>query len=131
MKTKRNKFDIFVVFFIFALLFTVGFHIGKDEDSAVKGSLYAGVCTKKTVGEPYVGEVCYIDERYPVTAFSVQDGIIVFSCEGDMLEAGFLLDGAKYISENQPVRIFWESGFCEGRIISLGELPVTKTSCFS
>lgn len=121
MEAKRNKFDILTTFFLLAMIFTLGFHSAKGRSEIKKETLTANVSLEKIVGKPRVDEICYIDERYPLTATEIKDTVIVFTCSGNVTEAGFLLDGAKYLSENQPVRIFWESGFCEGRILTLGD----------
>ena len=121
MREKQNKFDVLVAFFLLAMLFTVGFHAAKGEDEVKRETLTASIYLEKIVGTPKPQETCYMDERYPLTATEINDTVISFSCSGSITEAGFLLDGAKYLSENQPVRIFFESGFCEGRILTLGE----------
>lgn len=124
MTAKRNKFDILVSIFVFAMVFTIGCHIGNGNKEIKKETVTANVSLEKIIGKPKEGEVCFVDERYPVTAKEINDRVIVFQCSGNLTEAGFLLDGAKYLSENQPVRIFFESGFCEGRITALGEQRV-------
>lgn len=124
MEAKRNKFDILVSVFIFAMVFTIGCHIGNGKQEIKKETVIANVSLEKIVGSPNEGEVCFVDERYPVTVEEIKGKFIVFQCPGRVTDAGFLLDGAKYLSENQPVRIFFESGFCEGRIIALGEQRV-------
>lgn len=125
---KKNKFDAFVLFFLIAAVFALGIHAGKDRDDEGTVEFYAAVRVEKAKGSPTEGEICHIDGRYPITALATEGSITVFACEGFSSEAGFLLGGAKYLSENQPVKIIFEDGFSEGRIVSLSDGIIPKYS---
>lgn len=118
-KVKAMPYDVLFFLFILFLLFNLGYHIGKPRqyDQAVTG--YATVIAEKEVGDAADEAVLFVDGSLPVTVLSGENGIYFIEMTGKATEAGFLLGGTKYLSENQPIFIYGERSGIEGRISEL------------
>ena len=114
-------FDKVALLFILAAFFTVGIHLGGGRRSEEKSRAEITVAVEKIKGIPS-GEIL-IDGKYGCTLVSYSEKEIIFSCEGLFSEAGFLLSGAKYVSKNQPIKVFSQNSYFEGRIIFISAEP--------
>ena len=113
-----NKFDALVTVFLLASLFTVGLHIGKnkDVDTVEERAVLLLVTSAKCIGND---TEILIDGNIPASLTSYDGEYAILIIRGTELRAGFLLDGKKYIAENQPICSVSENGFLNGRIISI------------
>ena len=109
-------FDAISVMAALALLFTVGFHIGKDDEPYRKIQFEIVIIPEKISGAPLEDKVTMIDGKYECRIKSYGYDRIVISCDGYFSEAGYLLSGAKYVSVNQPISASQSGGYFEGRI---------------
>ncbi|MBQ9070059.1 MAG: hypothetical protein IJY23_01750 [Clostridia bacterium] len=117
MFKRKNFFDkLFFLAFIF-MLFALGFHLGKQNDGQEKLEAVVTINLEKSKGSAD-GSVL-IDGKYECITISLDDNRLTLLCEGQMEEAGFLLLGAKYIAKNQPIKVSSDSGYFEGRIVSI------------
>lgn len=112
-------FDGFCLIAIISLLFTIGFHIGNDEERYEKISFEIVLIPRKISGEPPESRATLIDGKYECTLKEFGEERIVILCEGYYSEAGFLLRGAKYVSANQPIKASQDWGYYDGRIRSV------------
>ena len=112
-------FDVFCLIAILSLPFTVGFHVGDDEERYEKISFEVVLIPRKISGEPPESRTTLIDGKYECTLKEFGDERIVILCEGYYSEAGFLLRGAKYVSVNQPLKASQDWGYYDGRIKSV------------
>lgn len=118
-------FDVFCVFSLFALLFTVGFHVGNEESSYEKISFTTVIRPDKVSGAPDGDRIALIDGKYECTVIEFENDRIVLLCDGYYSEAGYLLSGAKYLSVNQPIKASQSWGYFDGRIcdIRIADMP--------
>ncbi len=116
---RKNKHDIMAFVIILLLLFTVGFHIGRGKDAQIQETRYLTVTVSKSKGIPQRGESLMIDGRFAVQVLETDEGSITFLCRGSMCEAGFLIGGTKYIAKNQPLKVYSDTVYIEGRISEL------------
>ena len=127
MKRARNAYDIFLFLSTLCLLFTIGFHLGKDKTKELPVYMNVTVEVTKIKGTPTASAVALIDGRYSTVITDFDDGSVTLICSGSFHEAGFLLGGAKYIAKNQPINATADFGYFEGRITSIYE--ITEEEC--
>lgn len=118
---KINSYDVLFIFFFLALLFTLGYHSVANNSTPEKETVNITVAIEKLKGFPQSGELCYADNRHQMTVLYVDGNLLHLVCKGNFYEAGFLLEGAKYLSENQPLKLYGEWGGVEGRILVLSK----------
>ena len=116
---RRSCYDIIYPIFIILLLFTVGLHIGKSEEAIVTEEKHITVSISKTKGIPICAAEVRIDGKYTAKLISANEKTLTILITGEELEAGFFAFRAKYICLNQPIVLFAEWGYAEGRIIAI------------
>ena len=115
-------FDAFCLAAIFAMLFTVGFHIGDPKEDYKKIKFEIIVIPEKISGSPGSDNVTLIDGKYKCEIKEFGKERIVISCNGYYSKNGYLLEGAKYLSLNQPIKASQSWGYYDGRIYGLYEI---------
>ena len=116
---KKHFWDKFLAFFIIALAFTVGYHIGKGKETVKREAYEVRIATLKVKGEIREGAIVAVDGKYEATLFSHNESSITLTVDGEMTDAGFFAFGAKYLSCNQPIVIIGDSLYIEGRILAI------------
>ena len=115
---KVRFFDTLCLFAILSLLFSVGFHIGKNEEDTARGTVLVSVSLQKMKLGDSIDELL-VDGRYECETVSLENNVLTIRCEGMKTDAGFLFSGAKYISKNQPLEILGGGSYFYGRIKSI------------
>ena len=117
MKKRMCFFDTVCTVALICLLFTIGFHIGKEKEKQVPGHVLINVSVERFKDERNLNNVM-IDGKYECQIVSFDGKSLKLICRGEYTEAGFLASGAKYLSKNQPIEIVGDSYFF-GRITSI------------
>lgn len=115
MKKKVHFFDTLCFLSLIFLLFVIGFHIGKEKESADTGSVIITVEIIKSKIPDTVGGFM-IDGKYECFPVSIEENSLSFVCNGRYGEAGFLALGAKYVTKNQPIELVGKDFYVYGRI---------------
>ena len=145
MKNMRF-FDTVLLLTLILLFFTVGFHLGKDNEQLEVKQAYVTLRLEKsklsevplTEGENQgdsdpeasfygtaEGDIdisslkIKIDGKYDCRIVDLREDTLTVCCEGIYTEAGFLTSGAKYLSKNQPLEILGSGAYFYGRIIEI------------
>jgi hypothetical protein len=116
---KRSCYDVIYPIFIILILFTVGIHIGKNEERPAAEEKQIAVNVSKIKGIPICESAVKIDGKYTAMLISANENILTLTVSGESLDAGFFAFRAKYICHNQPISLFAEWGYAEGRIIAI------------
>ena len=116
---RTTGFDKLIFIIALALLFSLGIHIGRPRRNTAGGSVLFTVSVTKSWGSPSSAENLGVDGRIRARLLFYDGQTARFAADGDLLEAGFLIGGAKYISPNQPIRIYGETAGIEGIISSV------------
>ena len=116
-------FDVFCLISIFALLFTVGFHIGDEREDYEKIQFEVVISPEKVSGSPDGELITLVDGKYECIIQEFERDRIVILCDGYYSEAGYLLSGAKYVSVNQPIKASQPWGYYDGRIYDVYRVP--------
>ena len=119
MNKKPVFFDTVCILAIFSMLFSIGFHIGKDKKHNERHTFVISIDSEKISGSPDEISEVKIDGKYPCKFISISNNTMTLSSFGLVLDAGYLLCGAKYISKNQPIVATADWGFFEGRIVDI------------
>ena len=119
--TRATAFDKLAFLLLLAILFSLGIHIGKSSNDTRDTSLIITLSLERHWGEPYTDEEIFIDGKYPTRLISYDGEIITVRTEGRLLEPGYLINGAKYLSPNQPLKIYRDIAGFEGRILAIRE----------
>lgn len=115
-------FDAFYILSFIAVFFVIGCHIGKEKDGYIPIEFTVIVCPEKVSGTPDESRIALIDGKYEASVLEFSDEKIVILCKGYYSDAGYMLSGAKYISENQPIRANQNWGYFDGRIYEISNL---------
>ncbi len=115
-------FDAFYILSFIAVLFVLGFHIGKEKDGYIPIEFTVTIRPEKISGIPDENKTALVDGKYETTVLEFCDEKIVILCKGYYSEAGYMLCGAKYISQNQPIKANQNWGYFDGRIYEISDL---------
>lgn len=122
MKKRINLFDAVTLLSIFAMLFSVGLHLGKPKRSEKTLSAEITVNVVK-IKLSEIDEDFFIDGKYGCELIGIEGNTLRLLCSGKQREAGFLMSGAKYLSKNQPIEIKSDSSYIYGRITEIALSP--------
>ena len=128
---KTCFFDLITIAAALSLFFTIGFHIGRDEEppellrAEVTLKLY-----KSKIPENITKTELKIDGKYDCELLSLDGEAMRIALYGSYQDAGFLTSGAKYLSENQPLEIIGKNTYLYGRILHIDHTSVTKEKLF-
>ena len=117
MKRHLKFYDILVAFFLLAAAFSVILHLSLPEDDDTRAKVLFEAELLHLDGELRAGDVCRADGRFEMTVEKIDGGTLTFACRGAYYPAGFLLDGGKYLTENQPLSFTHSmgEGYCRIR----------------
>ena len=115
-KSCINSFDIFCIFVLFSILFAIGTHIGKPRYIASEDRIFISVEIEKSKGDISQCSDILIDGKIKTEDCFFEENILYLEALCKITEAGYFLCGGKYISINQPIKLFWQEGYMEGRI---------------
>ena len=139
MKNKNESksfFDTLALITLFAVLFSIGMHIGKNaaEDPIITATITVTIKNasfSKEAEELITRENnssaelapklqalgnLLIDGKYECDVIYIDETTLRFTCQGKQRAPGFLICGAKYLSENQPIELKGEGSYIYGRI---------------
>ena len=125
-----NHFDLCLLASLLAISLCVGLglgKIGKDDTVYFKLTLEDGYTESRNgyitpLYELSYGQSVLVDGKYEMTFLGQLNGYYIFNCCGFESEKGFLLDGGKFLSRNQPITAHSEELIFKGRIINLEEI---------
>ena len=117
--SKRSFFDVLYTLALFAALFTIGYHGNTDESSSAPMEFSVTVRIEKLSDTLHPGSTLYIDGKYECYVTDCSDKEAILLCNGYRSDAGYLLFGSKYVSENQPIKASYQSLYLEGRIYKI------------
>ena len=110
-------FDLFALFAVLCLCFTVGFHLGSEKETAVSARAEVRVTLYRSKIPDEISETeLKIDGKYECELLDVSDGELTLAIFGSYSEGGFLTSGAKYLSKNQPLEVLGTNAYFYGRI---------------
>ena len=118
-RKRINPFDLFCVFFLLALIFTITVNLskGKVPDESKNYEITVSFAKGSEVF-PSSG-VCFIDGKYEVSYTSEDGENLRFITTGIATDEGVFFFGAKYLCINQPIKIsFGEERFM-GRVTKI------------
>lgn len=122
---KTSFFDTLYLLSLLAALFSVGYRIGSPQSDYLPIEFTVSVHTEKLSGNVSIDQTVFIDGKYEAYILARTESEITLLCQGYYSEAGYLLSGAKYLSENQPLKASAPSVYIEGRI-SLLSVPTDQ-----
>ncbi len=110
-------FDLFTLFAALSLCFTVGFHVGRDKETAVSERAEVTVALYRAkIPDGIADTELKIDGKYECKLLELTEGELTLALFGSHAEGGFLTSGAKYLSKNQPLEVIGTDAYFYGRI---------------
>lgn len=123
---KNCFFDVLTLFAVLCLFFTVGFHLGREKETAVSERAEVTVTIYRSKIPDEISETeLKIDGKYECELLDVSDGELTLALFGSYAEGGFLTSGAKYLSKNQPLEVIGTNTYFYGRITRI-EIPAAR-----
>ena len=116
---KNNSYDVFFILVLLSLLFSIGYGIERGTPEVEKAYVTVSVRITELKGTPSEDNSYFLDGKYEIKISEIYPDRIVFSMDSIVTEAGVLVFGAKYISENQPIKITSDQFYLEGRIAEM------------
>ena len=104
---------------VLAFLFTLGFHLGTPAEPTRRGEVILTVSVIRRWGEPFSEEGLMIDGKYETELLDYEKNSVRLIIAAELYSPGYLVGGAKYLSPNQPVKIYRDGAGFEGRIVKI------------
>lgn len=104
---------------VLAFLFTLGFHLGTPAEPSRRGEVILTVSVIRRWGEPFSKEGLMIDGKYETELLDYEKNNARLMIAAELYSPGYLVGGAKYLSPNQPVKVYRDGAGFEGRIIQI------------
>lgn len=121
---RLTVYDVTVILFLLAALFTVGMHLGDDGRENEPLILHVTLDVTLSRGTLLGSEQYLVDGRYEAEIENISATSLSFSIRARCTDAGMAIEGAKYISENQPIKIYSDTSYIEGRAVSIRAEPL-------
>lgn len=121
--------DLLLFSLLLCLLFVIGQDLGApDREEEVDYLLaleeYGDLPgdTSLPLWELSLGQELSVDGKWKISYLGASGGLYYFACRGYLTPSGFLLSGAKYLSENQPITVTVEELSFRGKIMLLSKI---------
>ena len=128
-KRYRTYHDLLLFSLLLCLLFVIGHHIGapdrQEQISFLLSMSEYGNLREDDAYPPSAlreGQVLAVDGKWEITYIGCSGGLYQFFCRGYLTPSGFLLSGAKYLSENQPITVTAKELCFRGKIMRLSKI---------
>lgn len=124
-------FDLITLAAALCVCFAIGFHIGRDEEAAVPVCVEVTLkLYKSKIPDSISDTELKIDGKYDCELLSLDGEAMSIALYGSYQDAGFLISGAKYLSENQPLEIIGKNTYFYGRILHIDHASVIEEKGF-